>query len=102
MVSVCCSRFLIILTGILSVPIYDAPNFKFTPEALEQIKTLPRYRQGKKDLSEWSAVTIGYSVGKYEMKQGVRANWPTLAPYILFVLHHGMVDETTFEAVSES
>lgn len=101
MVRVYTSQFLIMLMDLLTVPIYDASNFKFSPESLEQIKTLPRYRQGKKDLSEWSAVTIGFSVGKYEMKQGVRANWPTLAPYILFVLHHGMVDETTFEAASE-
>lgn len=84
------------------VPIYDATNFKFTPDSLDQIKTLPRYRQGKKDLREWSAVTIGYSVGKYEMKQGISAGWPTLAPYILFVLYHGMVDDALFDAASEA
>ena len=94
------------------VPIYDLrknDSFMFTDEDLNNISSLPLYKNGTKDLPDDSVVTVGYAVGTYPYRgsnpalaSGSGSDYTALSLNVLFVLLLGMVDRERLNEMADS
>ena len=81
------------LTCNFEVPIYDAraADFTFSTDDMANIKELPLYKKGYKDLPKDAVVTVGYTAATFVYQTAQTA----LALNIMFVLLLGIPSSDT-------
>jgi hypothetical protein len=76
----------------------------FTDENLNNLSSLPLYKNGTRDLPSDSVVTVGYAVGSYPYKgsnPALAGDYTALSLNVLFVILLGMVDRERLNELAD-